>query len=338
MACIVAGFPSNIAALQFEWAWHNAHLTRHIPADQRISFAKTLIKTSSRTGKTRKRPGRPSSSILDKLSNLHLLLRVPYFSRWPLEVRFFNEEVYRSWQSWCERVDDQIRPGIKIVLDLAQPQPSPTDEEFSSAQRPAKRRKIDLIGRGGVEGVDPTYARLQDVLEKSKFLLEDGDGQQCNVCSKDFDLQRDLIVICPNEGCRSLSHTACLSKQFLNGDQEGLLVPETGKCPTCRSVLDWSELMRELSLRERGEKEVRRLLSKKKKTKLATAAEMMDTESEDDVDDDVDAKIFSEEGSDDDDAMSVSSVDTVATMQSRVADHCKPDRLEIVIEDSDDDR
>jgi structure-specific endonuclease subunit SLX1 len=340
MTCIVAGFPSNIAALQFEWAWHNAHLTRHISAEQRISFATTLTKTSSRTGKTRKRPGRPSTSLLDKLSNLHLLLRVPYFSRWPLEVRFFNEEVYRSWQSWCQRVDEQVRPGIKIFLDLLQ---MPDDEEeITSAQRPAKRRKIDLIGRGGVEGIDPTYARFEDVLEKGQFLLDEGDRQKCSVCSKQLDLRQDLFVICPSNGCSSLSHVSCLSKHFLLQSQSNLLIPESGKCLSCSATSQWSDLMKELSLRTRGVKEVWKLLSKKKKTKTATAAEIQENESEDDMEeDDFDATDVVDEEQDpdlDDDAMSVASVDSVATIQSRLEDDPKPRRLEIVIEDSDDDR
>ena len=334
MTCIVAGFPSNIAALQFEWAWHNAHLTRHISADQRISFATTLTKTSTRTGKTRKRPGRPRTSLLDKLSNLHLLLRVPYFSRWPLEVRFFNREVYQSWQSWCERVDGQVRPGIKISLDMPQPQ---EEQEITSAQPPAKRRRIDLIGRGGVEGVDPTYARLQDVLEKGKFLLDEGDDQKCEVCTKALDLQNDLFVICPSNGCTSLSHLGCLSKYFLRQSQSSLLVSECGTCPSCRKTLQWPDLMRELSLRTRGEKEVKKLLSKRKKTKTATAAEILESESDEEAeDDDLIAADVVDDG-DDDDAMSVTSVDSVATMQSRVMGDPKAGRLEIVIEDSDDE-
>ena len=158
MACIVAGFPSNIAALQFEWAWHNAHLTRHISPEQRISFATARSKTKSKTAKTRRKPGRPRSSILDKLSNLHLLLRVPYFSKWPLEVRFFSEDVYHSWQGWCERVDEQVRPGIRIFLDLQKVDQH--EEEITSAQPPAKKRKIDLIGKCGVDVGDPTYTRV----------------------------------------------------------------------------------------------------------------------------------------------------------------------------------
>ena len=341
MACIVAGFPSNIAALQFEWAWHNAHLTRHIPPGQRLVFATTKIKTSARTGKTRRKPGRPTQSLVDRLSNLHLLLRVPYFSRWPLELRFFSEEVYRSWQSWCERVDEPIRKGIRVLLDL--PIRENDEEEITSAQPPAKTRKIDLIGKGGVNGIDPTIARLQDVLEKGKFLLDDGDGQECQICSNPLDLRKDLYVVCPADSCKHLSHVTCLSKHFLMRDQP-LFVPEKGECPSCHTGLEWSELMREVTLRTRGAKEVAKLLSKKKRSKVATAAEILETESEDDVDEEeVDLAMddaFDDDNNDDDDAASVSSLDSTASTKSKTA--MKPPRLlkrlEIVVEDSDDER
>ena len=127
MTCIVAGFPSNIAALQFEWAWHNAHLTRHIPQGEKMSLATTRVKTVSKTGKAKRGPGRPRTSLMDKLSNLHLLLRAPYFSHWPLEVRFFCQDIFGVWQTWCERVDGQIRPGITQILDMEQKTPIPQD-------------------------------------------------------------------------------------------------------------------------------------------------------------------------------------------------------------------
>ena len=344
MTCVVAGFPSNIAALQFEWAWHNAHLTRHISPEQRISFATTLTKTNSKTGKARRRPGRPRSSLLDKLSNLHLLLRVPYFSRWPLEIRFFSEEVYHSWQGWCERVDDQIRPGIKIFLD---PQKVDQDEEITSAQRPAKKRKIDLIGKGGVDGVDPTYAQYQDVLTKATFILDEGDNQECEICSKTLDIAQDLFTICPNTRCQSLSHVTCLSKHFTGHGDSGQLVPERGKCPSCQTQLQWADLMREMTLRTRGQKDVKKLLSKKRSTKAATAAEILETESEDEadegedlraadvVDDEDDAEDMDES---DGETRSVASMDSIVSLKGKMVEEPKHvGRLEIVIEDSDDD-
>ena len=336
MTCIVAGFPSNIAALQFEWAWHNAHLTRHIPAEERISFATTRTKTLKKTGKVSRRPGRPRTSLTDKLSNLHLLLRVPYFSQWPLEVRFFSEEVYKVWQKWCERVDGNIRSGIKILLDL--PQVEPEEFEITSGQLPAKRRKIDLLGKGGVEGLDPTYARFQDVLEKSRFLLDEGDNQACGVCAQKLNMGADLYTICPHGTCRELSHITCLSRRFSEASGATSFVPQNGTCPSCHGNLEWSELMRDVSLRARGEQEVRKLLSKKRKTKAATAAELIDGEEEDDDETELTPADVANQDSEEDDNMSVTSLVSARSKLGLTPERSKvPPRLEIVIEDSDSD-
>jgi structure-specific endonuclease subunit SLX1 len=341
MTCIVAGFPSNIAALQFEWAWHNAHLTRHITPDERISFATTRTKTK-KTGKVSTRPGRPRTSLTDKLSNLHLLLRVPYFSQWPLEVCFFSEEVYKVWQKWCDRVDGNIRSGIKVYLDP--PQTDSNDLEITSGQQSAKRRKIDLLGKGGVEGVDPTYARFQDVLEKSRLFLDEVVFQSSGVCAQRLDMQADLYTICPHSTCRELSHVTCLSQKFTEGDGEASFLPQHGKCPSCYGPLEWSELMRDVSLRARGKKEVRKLLSKKRKTKAATAAEIMETDSEEDAEEAEEQELTSADVVDDDfeedDNMSVTSMDSAISRPVATPDKlksAKPPRLEIVIEDSESD-
>ncbi|KAJ9617107.1 Slx4p interacting protein [Cladophialophora chaetospira] len=337
MGCIVAGFPSNIAALQFEWAWHNAHLTRHISPEQRISFATPRTKTS-RSGKVTKRPGRPRGSLLDKLSNLHLLLRAPYFSKWPLEVRFFSEEFYRSWTTWCERVDSQIRPGIKVLLDPAR-HLEQEDDEFSSAQpRPSqtRKRKADLLGKGGPEGIDPTYARLRGVFEKSQFLLDEDDDQQCS----------------------SISHVSCLADASLERQQSASMVPETATCPSCTQERPWLEWMQQVTLRNRGPKEVKKLLGKKgKKSIAAVAAEIIETESEDsDMEEDaltakhvVDEEAELSSQGDEDDGSSVASADSFLSRtsndsrkgkaKSTVGDKKKTKgKLEMVIEDSEDER
>jgi structure-specific endonuclease subunit SLX1 len=194
-----------------------------------------------------------------------------------------------------------------------------------------------MIGKGGVGGIDPTYARFQDVLEKSKFLLDEGDGQKCRVCSKELNLQRELFVICPSNGCRALNHLTCLSRHFLQNTQSDLLVPEKGNCPSCDESLQWADLVRELSLRMRGEKEVQKLLSKKKKSKIETAAEILDTESEDELaeDDPIGADIVDEnDATEDDDVVSVRSVESMLAGPSKTIN---AERLERVIEDSDDE-
>jgi structure-specific endonuclease subunit SLX1 len=267
---------------------------------------------------------------------------VPYFSQWPLEVRFFSEEVYKVWQKWCERVDGNIRSGIKVYLDL--PQGESDDLEITSGQQSAKRRKIDLLGNGGVEGVDPTYARFQDVLEKSRFLLDEDDEQSCGVCAQKLDMQADLYTICPHATCRELSHITCLSQKFTDGNARASFLPQHGECPSCQGPLEWSELMRDVSLRARGEKEVCKLLSKKRKTKAATAAEIMETDSEEGAEEAEEQELTPADVVDDefdeDDNMSVTSEDSSASKPAFTPDKLKsamPPRLEIVIEDSESD-
>ena len=103
--------------------------------------------------------------------------------------------------------------------------------------------------------------------------------------------------------------------------------------------------MREVTLRTRGEKEIRKLLNKKRRSKAATAAEILESDLEDEQDEVEDAGSFAGDGLNeaadpaDDDAMSVGSVDTIDTSTSRAVAQAKggAGRLEIVIEDSDEE-
>jgi structure-specific endonuclease subunit SLX1 len=331
MTCIVGGFASNIAALQFEWAWHNSHLTRHISQDERISFATTRTKTSSRTGRIRRRPGRPHTSLTEKLSNLHLLLRSPYFSNWPLEVRFFSEDVYRVWQTWCDRVDGRVPNHIKIRLDLKDEQ-----VEATLTGLPPKRRKLDLVGKGGVEGVDATYASLQPMLEKGQFVFDPDEQLHCDVCRRALALDQDLIVICPHGGCRSLSHVDCLAKHFRAEGRSETLVPTSGKCPSCQEEVQWASLVKELSLRVRGATHMQKILKKTKGGPIFNTSD-----DEDEVNDDEDALTANDMADeshpdDDDDVVSIASIDSECSTLATTS-VLQSGRLETVVEDSDDE-
>lgn len=349
MVCIVNGFPSNIAALQFEWAWQNPHLTRHISSDARLSLPVTRVKSDSKTGKKRKRPGRPRTSLIDKLSNLHLLLRAPYFSHWPLQLTFFNPAVHKTWLAWNGRVDEQIKPHIGINLDL--PPDGVLEDRINDSEQQVKKRRVDLIGKGGIEGLDPTYAKFKDVLQKLNDCLQDKTSKlACTICHQNIDTRKSLFNTCLQPNCQSLAHTSCLSTRFLKEANTEALVPVEGRCPSCRTKLKWADLMRVLSLTLRGEKEVNKLMKKRKKSSAEAASQMLDEESmsEDDapdtdvelVEDDLVDENQSESEMDDDDA-SVSSVGSSQASQPpalrTAAAQSIANLLEIVIEDSEED-
>ncbi|KAA8573406.1 hypothetical protein EYC84_004992 [Monilinia fructicola] len=143
MSCIVTGFPSSIAALQFEWAWQNPHITLHIPPSLRISYSTQ----KKRSGHQR----RPRPSIQSALSNLKLLLSVPSFSRWPLEVQFFSPDVHKAWSKWSQKIGEPLRDSLPIITHF--PSESNLHEE-EPENHGIKSKLIDRLlkvkrGKGG---------------------------------------------------------------------------------------------------------------------------------------------------------------------------------------------
>ena len=117
----------------------------------------------------------------DKLSNLHLLLRVPSFARWPLKVRFFCEDVFQKWLLWSERADGKIRSGIEIALEPKSDEAAAEGASVTFNTRPISKRKPEAVGKGGVEGIDVGYRSVKDHIEKSIFLLTDDETTICSM-------------------------------------------------------------------------------------------------------------------------------------------------------------
>ncbi|EMC93774.1 hypothetical protein BAUCODRAFT_47071, partial [Baudoinia panamericana UAMH 10762] len=255
MTCLVSGFPSKIAALQFEWAWQNPQLTRHITADTRLAQARTNTRISPKTGKVRKRPGRPRLSLTDRLANLHLLLRAPSFERWPLKVTFYAEDVFRVWSKWTSQHLERLRPGISVALDDCAR--SHSDNHILNPDRPT-----------GISAIDVTYRTLKPHVDKSRRLFDNAEWVNCAVCAEGLPASGASTLICPTEGCNAMSHVECLSARFLavEHDQDAI-VPISGSCPGCGSQLQWVDLVKELSLRMRGPKQLEALFKARRKAK-----------------------------------------------------------------------
>ncbi|KAI9834572.1 MAG: hypothetical protein M1819_002948 [Sarea resinae] len=274
MTCIVTGFPSNVAALQFEWAWQNSHLTRHISTEERITTPRKTVRISPKTGRSRKRPARPRTSLTDHLGNLHLLLRAHTFSRWPLAVRFFSQDVFRVWERWSERVDGQIREGIAISLELGQePQNGQNFQEAPPSSQSIGKQDEATVEQQVLRSLDVGYGGLKPHLEKSLSLLAEGEGVNCKVCSNRIESKGGLALVCTQDHCRTASHLTCLASRFLEEEEvKGAVVPTEGHCPGCQTKLRWADLVKELALRTRGEKEVAKIMKKPRERRTKTGA------------------------------------------------------------------
>ncbi|PGG96718.1 hypothetical protein AJ79_09488 [Helicocarpus griseus UAMH5409] len=252
MVVIVSGFMSRAGALQFEWAWQNTQDSRHAHDSQKNEVEESGVRICPRTGKDIKHgAAKPRTSLTNILANLHLLLRSSYFSPWPLEVRFFSEDVYHVWQVWSQRVDGILGAEIKVIADLD-----------SDAICDTKRN--GLLGRaGGIKSLDVSYDDIKEYVEKSKFLFEDEESLNCGVCKERLNSHHDIAVVCSHYECRCACHITCLSSRFLKG-RDSKLVPRGGTCPACGQKLEWSVLMKEVTLRLWGQEEIKRLFRRRR--------------------------------------------------------------------------
>ncbi|CAG8002194.1 unnamed protein product [Penicillium olsonii] len=325
MSLVVEGFMSRVGALQFEWAWQHPEKSRHLEPDEQ-SQAKVNI--DPKTGKPKAKPrSRARRSLTAHLEDLHSLLRSTCFSSGPLRVRFFRADVYRVWRAWNDRVDSRLPPNIKIILD-----------GDNLATVPNAKQTTELEPAGCINNLSVDYTRLEDYLDKSMFMLEDPEDLLCTVCKKPVAPTTEQIVVCPHLECRGTSHLLCLSSHLLDATGEpDLLVPAQGSCPLCKNTVQWSTMMRELSFRNRAEKEARAILRKREKrlrkestseTRSVPRATSIEprTQLEEPAQDELSSNWFEE-----------LDLESDSDFEGRQKNHSTrpPSNLEIVIEDSD---
>jgi structure-specific endonuclease subunit SLX1 len=257
MAAIVSGFPSKIAALQFEWSLQNTHVTRHISAEDRITARQTVQVFSARTGRSRKKMKRPRDSLGDKLSNIHLLLRVKSFERWPLKLHFFAVDVHAAWLRMCKKTIGNLRPSLAIVTDF--PQEESSTSTAMAGTMPVESVTAKEVPKTGIYALDIDFMPQKPHTEKTTTMLSTGRSHTCGLCHDELDTSRDIFLACPK--CSTTSHMNCLSTHFLADDtKRDVILPIQGQCPKCQARLQWTDLVRELSLRMRGADIITKLL------------------------------------------------------------------------------
>ncbi|KAI2465230.1 hypothetical protein F4781DRAFT_36233 [Annulohypoxylon bovei var. microspora] len=252
MVGLVSGFPGMVAALKFEWALTNPHTSLHIPSSSRIS--------ASAGRKRNGHPKRPRHTLTSILSNVHLLLRVPSFARWPLNVHFFAPEVYEAWKKWCDAEDEPLRKTIPILTDFDSSRSNLKETEGSHDENESEKP-------WGVHALPLDYAPMKDYVTKTKSIYDFEREGDCVVCKGHLEPGEGLYATCSNTGCEGTGHVSCWSRHILGKEDDEDIIPISGHCPQCKGQVQWIDLMKEMSLRVRGAKEVEKLLKKPRRRK-----------------------------------------------------------------------
>lgn len=255
-----------MANLPFRWALTNPHISMHIPSESRI--------TVSTQRKANGQPRRPSRSLASVVSNLHLLLRVPSFERWPLKLHFFDRTAHAAWEKWCGVSSTELRSSLAVVTDFGGEATSSGSGARGSSDGAAAEASQSVEGEGkegeqggawGIHALPLDYEPLNEYVAKGQEIFEFERQGKCVVCHEELPMGEGLHAVCTNDGCDGVGHLSCWGRHMLPDGEEDDILPVQGRCPRCKGEVKWGVMMTELTLRLRGKKEVEKLLKRKRR-------------------------------------------------------------------------
>lgn len=182
-----------------------------------------------------------------------------------------------------------MRDTITIIQDFNDDAAASGSEGESSSKTQAKSPT-----NSGIYALSVDYTEQKSHVEKSKEIIDFEMEGKCTLCDQDLEHDGGMYTVCTNKDCNNVTHMSCLSKHFLAEETDDL-IPITGTCPSCKSELKWVDVVKELSLRMRGQKELEQLLKVKRarKKKEATTSQAISDNSDDE--DDAEAADMEEE-------------------------------------------
>lgn len=185
------------------------------------------------------------------ISNIHLLLGVPSFARLPLKLHLFVPEMHRAWTKYLEDASEPLHRAIPVYTDFALSQNETGD---STSTEP-------LVPRG-IHALPLDYAPMKSYVEKTRDLYFFEREGACVVCGESLPHDEGLYATCSNAGCEGTGHVACWGRHLLGDNVADDIIPISGQCPRCEGDVVWGDMIMEMSLRLRGQKEIDRLFKK----------------------------------------------------------------------------
>ncbi|CAE6535791.1 unnamed protein product [Rhizoctonia solani] len=220
MTMIVHGFPSKLAALQFEWAWQHPYRSRHLRVTQTKQGKEVYSQIFKRDSK--------SNLLKTKIHVARTMLPIPPYSTWPLHVKIFTEEAKQIWDEVQKmKPNGPLPDGFTISVEL--------EGVDGKARPPVSRRSR---ARNGPIDVKDTEFSSSHILNS-------------DINIKHMDHLR--VALCPQGTCMTISHLDCLAQDFLSDPSNPRgLIPRGGVCKACKQYTLWGDVIRGCYRRARG--------------------------------------------------------------------------------------
>ncbi|KAF8070339.1 hypothetical protein FPV67DRAFT_1013295 [Lyophyllum atratum] len=217
MQMIVHGFPSRLAALQFEWAWQHPEKSRHL----RDASGEALF------------TARMPKHVKTNVQIVRTMIANHPYHKWPLHVKLFTEDAVTAWNEATKDITQTpMPPGFTYSIELE-----------------GVDGKSGKVGSGRCVPISVKDEQFtSSYLAKNTALLVSNCDLKCAICDgllTDYTTDALSTALCPAPTCTAVTHILCLSRQFLEADpSERGLIPRGGKCTCCNTYTLWGDFVR----------------------------------------------------------------------------------------------